>query len=342
MGVSIDFKTLPLTVDEDDFQEFLAFREFKRRAALRATAPQPGQRTVGEMWTEWLAVLGPVAKKNRTSQGRHLYRPFRHRGEDLVMAGLTPEECTEAVLTSWQAMLADSKSVLHKGRKLSPGTVHQVRMGLQSMFKHYVKLKELRWNPLREVDKVPGRDRHRKGYTTPEDVERYAAAMPVIGGYIVRHLFATGFRIVNQLTLQKHQIDRAAGGINVVQKGGTDLFVPVADVILAEMEHLCATSPGPWVYPNPRDPQRSIPYETFTGWSRRARKKTGLAPNGEPIVPHHLRHGVAMDMLDHEADLTEVQAALGHSDIKLTARYAKLRGAAVERLRARQNSRFAK
>lgn len=305
-------------------------------------APEPQGRTVGEMWAEWLATLAPVAKKNRTSQGRHLRSPFAHRGQSLVLANLTPEECTEAVLTSWQAMVATSPGKLHKGKPLSPGTVHQVRMGLQSMFKHYIKLKELRWNPLREVDKVPGRDRHRRGYTTPEDVERYAAAMPAIGGYVVRHLFATGLRIVNQLTLQKHQIDRTAGGVNVVQKGGTDLFVPVADVVLEEMERLCSVSTGPWVYPNPRDPQRPIPYETFTGWSRRARKKTGLAPGGEPIVPHHLRHGVAMDMLAHEADLTEVQHQLGHSDIRLSARYGKLRGAAMNRLRARQNARFAK
>lgn len=302
-------------------------------------APSPAQiaeRTVGEMHAEWLSTLQGKALKNRRSQGRHIKSPFVHAGVKLVLADLTPTECTPAVLKSWQSMLSATSSVLHKGKNIDPGTVHQVRMGIQSMFKHFIGTEELRDNPFRSVPKVKGRDRQRQSYSTYQDAERYAEAMPLIGGYVVRHAFASGLRIVNQLRLQKADVDYAAGGFNVIQKGDREHFAPVDPKTLEEVRKLAEVSPGPWVYPNPRDPRLPIPYDTFLGWTRRARKKLGTY-----VTPHELRHGCAMEMMATGADITEVKEQLGHSDIKLSARYARLRGAAVKRLHERQAKRLA-
>ena len=333
--------TTPLTVADDDFAEFEAFLAWKRRRGP-VPAPPPPSRTVGQLHAEWLLTLGKVARKNRTSQGRHIRRPFNHQGRDVVLADVRAHEVTPALLTSWQTMLRNTPSVLHQGRNISPGTVHQVRMGLQSMFKHFIDQEPpepgLVGNPFRRVKKVPGRDRLRQGYATPDVVERYADAMPAIGGWVARHMFATGCRIMNILRLQKHEIDWAGENLELTAKGDKQVIIPVPTKTMEELKHLCALSPSTWVYPNPRDPTRPIPYDTFTGWSHRARARLKLPT----LVPHEFRHGAAVDMLDHDADIIEVMHQLAHSDIKLTARYAKIRGKAVDRVRARQNARFPK
>lgn len=328
--------SLAPSLTEEDFEDFLRFQEFKRRAAQRAPAPAPvTERTVGELHAEWLQTLGKVARKNRTSQGRHLKRPFWHQGREMRLADLTPDECTTGVLEAWQAMLAETPSVLHKGKTIEPGTVHQIRMGIQSMFKRLVDMEQFPANPFRRVKKVKGRDRLRQSYATYQDAERYAEAMPLAGQPVVRHAFASGLRILNMLRLQKSQVDYESGGLHVVQKGDKEHFAPVDAKTLEEIRELAAVSPGPWVYPNPRDPRRPIPYDTFLGWTRRARKKIG-----KHVVPHDLRHGCAMDMMEAGADIIEVKEQLGHSDIKLSARYARLRGAAIKRLHDRQAKRF--
>lgn len=330
-------------VDEDDYRDFLKFQEFKRRAAQRAPAPSPSpsERTVGDLHAEWLETLSERAKRNRRSQGRHLKRPFTHRGQEYVLANMRPSECSKLILAAWQRMLLTTPSKIHKGKVISAPTVNQIRTGLQCCFRYFVVHGELEHNPLYTVPRVDGRDRQREGYATPADVERFSAALPYPGGWIAKHMFATGCRVGNLLALQKSQIDWAAKELILVVKGrngGKPHRPPVPDQALEELRHLCAAAgPSPWVYPNPKDPTKPIPYSTFINWCRKTRKKLGMT-----LVPHEFRHGAAVDILDNDGDLTEVQYQLGHSDIKESARYARIRGKAIERLRERQNARFAK
>jgi integrase len=350
MGVNTAIKATPVTEDElDRFERFKRFEEWERsqdrRPPQRAPerAPAAAERTVGEMTAEWLGTLKGREAQNRASQARHFSRPFRHAGRELVLASLRPSECSKAILTSWQTMVSATPSSQRPDEKLSPGTVHQVRMCLQTMFSHFVKAEELTHNPVRAVEKVKGRDRMREGYATYEDTERYAAAMPWIGGYIARHLFATGLRIQNLLQLQKHQIDWEASGVNVIQKGGGQHFAQVPAPILEEMRRLCETFPAsPWVYPSPRDQARCIPYETFRSWNTKVRNRLQLKSNGEWFVPHMFRHGCGDDMIAHGADITEVQRQLGHINVKQSARYVRIRGKAAQRVLDRQNARYAK
>lgn len=331
-----------MPVEEDDYRDFLAFQEFKRRAAQRAPAPSPGpsERTVGDLYTEWLETLSERAKRNRRSQGRHLRRPFSHRGQEYRLADMRPSECSRLILAAWQRMLLAVPSVIHKGKPISAPTVNQIRTGLQCCFRYFVVHGELEHNPLQSVPRVDGRDRQREGYATPADVERFSAALPYPGCWIAKHMFATGCRIGNVLSLRKSEIDWSAKELILVVKGrngGKPHRPPVPDQTIEELRHLCGASPSEWVYPSPKDPSKPIPYSTFINWWRKTRKKIGI-----PLVPHEFRHGVAVDILDNEGDLTEVQYILGHADIKESARYARIRGKAIARAHDRQNARFAK
>jgi site-specific recombinase XerD len=49
------------------------------------------------------------------------------------------------------------------------------------------------------------------------------------------------------------------------------------------------------------------------------------------LKPHDLRHGVAMEVLEHHHDLEEVRALLGHARIDTTQVYASIRPPQLKR-----------
>lgn len=342
LGVNTQLK-YPALSDDALFREFEAYRQWRdRQGSQQAEPPPAAERTIGEMHAEWLLTLGPTGRLNRTSQGRYLWRPFSFRAQKLVLGELRPSQCTGPVLTAWQAMVATSPLGHDPGKAIAPSTADQIRIGLQSMWKYFSRLGELTENPWRNVPRIAGRHRERQGYMTPDEMERFAAAYPLIGQYIIRHMFWTGCRRGNIQRLQKHEIDWEASDLVLVQKGGRPLRVAVPPPVLEELKHLCAVSTSQWVYPSPYNPQRYVPNGTWQRWTARAQKTTGLTLAGEKAVPHHARHGAAVDMIAHGADLTEVQAQLGHTTIAMTARYAKMRDRMRDRLRAKLAARLVK
>jgi site-specific recombinase XerD len=55
----------------------------------------------------------------------------------------------------------------------------------------------------------------------------------------------------------------------------------------------------------------------------------------DPRLLHKLRHTFATSYLAAGADITYVQAALGHADIKMTMRYARVRKTDLKRTMGR-------
>jgi len=49
------------------------------------------------------------------------------------------------------------------------------------------------------------------------------------------------------------------------------------------------------------------------------------------LKPHDLRHGVAMEILEHSHDLEAVRAMLGHTRLETTQLYARIRPAQLKR-----------
>jgi integrase len=318
-----------VTDDRERFERFKRFEEWE----ARQSASTVEERTVGALYAEWLETLAPLARKNRTTQGRHLHRPFRCRGEEMKLGDLTPSQLTPVVLQAWLAMLGATRST-QSDRTLSLGTVDQIRMGVQSCFKYFVALGELERNPWHKVKRNPLRDRRRQGYYTPEELERFAAALPQIGAWILRHCYRTCCRRDSIRLLRKHQIDWESRELVLTVKGGKQARVPVPDVTLEEMRALCAVAPGEFVYPNPLRPYEPVPEATLQKWMKRARKATGLVlPGGESPNIHHARHAGALALLDAGADITDVQVQLTHSEIKTTARYLAMRDRRRVRLR---------
>lgn len=276
------------------------------------------------MWDEWVHTLKAPARAFAMCKRAYIDRPFAFRGEQIVLADLTPVECAPAIGAAWQQTLLTEPGVA--GRPLVAGTADQIRLGVQSMLSHFVRLEEIAENPFRKVPRLPGRKRERQGYYNPDELAQMADALPTIGAFILRHAFRTGARQATIRLLKKTQIDWAAKDLVVVVKGDKPLRIAVPDDMLEELRHLCAISPSIWVYPNPLSPKRWIAHSTLGRWMRRAAKTTGLLLAGEVPTVHHARHGGAIYMLDVlKLTLPEVQAQLGHANINQTATYVKMR-----------------
>lgn len=311
----------------------------QRVGPMRAAAPEPSkvERTVAELYAEYLGTLRGKSLRQRTHQGAHLRRAFAFQGRQVKLEDLKPSECSPALLQAWVQMLEATRAQ-NSTQPLAPGTVDQIRMALQSCFKLHIARGELADNPLRKVKRDKRRLRQRVGYYTPQELETQAEAMPQMGGIILRHLYRTCMRLDNLRTLRKHQINWTTGKVDIVVKGGRQESVQVPDDILAEMKALCAVSPGEYVYPNPRRPHEPLSEHTLRNWNRKARKATGIVlPGGERPTYHHARHTGALAMLDAGADITEVQKQLTHVSINETARYLKARDRRDQRIRTALN-----
>ena len=106
-----------------------------------------------------------------------------------------------------------------------------------------------------------------------------------------------------------------------------DLPEPALQILTRRFER--RTDKQEWVFPHPKyaDRHRSrFAHE----WGKFV-KKAGL----EDLRMHDLRHTLATWMANSGADLAVIQKALGHSQIRMTDRYAHHSGGVIKDARAK-------
>lgn len=157
-------------------------------------------------------------------------------------------------------------------------------------------------------------------WLTPAEVERLlAAAAPHLRPLIVTAL-ATGLRSANVHRLDWSQVDLATRTLTVRVKsrrpGGKLLSLPIVEPLLVVLANLQPKPAGP-VFLFDRKPIRTDARRAFLS----ALKRAGI---DRKITWHDLRHTAASWLVQRGVPLQVVKELLGHSDIKLTQRYAHL------------------
>lgn len=125
-------------------------------------------------------------------------------------------------------------------------------------------------------------------------------------------------------------LDLPAGWLMVKGKGAKDRELPIHPRVKEAMSLVWKYRKHDfWVFPRRpnkgRPGQENLPVtpDAMRDAVKRWAKAAGLDP--ATISPHRLRHTFATSYLGAGADITYVQAALGHSDISMTMRYARVR-----------------
>ncbi|MFZ5783540.1 MAG: tyrosine-type recombinase/integrase [Pseudomonadota bacterium] len=157
-------------------------------------------------------------------------------------------------------------------------------------------------------------------WLTPHQVEKVLAVAPVHLKPPLIAAICTGLRSQNVMHLDWKEIDLSSRLITVRVKsrkpGGKVLNIPIAQPLLAELANI-----------GPRDAGRVFLYggrPIKTDVRRAFLSACRKAKIGGPYTWHDLRHTAASWMRQRKVPIETVKEILGHSDIRLTMRYAHI------------------
>jgi len=208
---------------------------------------------------------------------------------------------------------------------------------LRSFFGFLAREGVVEGSPVAEV-RAPRIGRPLPKYLTVTQVERLLDAPDrTLEGIRDRAMFmlmyASGLRASEVVTLRMENVDRDAGFLRVLGKGGKERVVPVADRALEDLATYLSTARTAFLKKGVSSAlflsKRGKAITRQTLWNR-IRHWALLAGIDERISPHTLRHSFAGHLLAGGADLRAVQAMLGHADIATTQIYTHV---TPERLR---------
>lgn len=136
-------------------------------------------------------------------------------------------------------------------------------------------------------------------------------------------MYAAGLRVSELCALRLADVDRQAGFVSVLGKGGKRRLVPIGDVALAALDTYLAQAPktvsaGPMFISSWGRP---LTRQAFWKIVLKYARQVGIT---KPISPHKLRHSFATHLLEGGADLRSVQAMLGHANIATTEIYTHI------------------
>lgn len=228
----------------------------------------------------------------------------------------SPDQLGEEEIRSWQLYLLNEKRV-----RLS--TYIQAVCGLRFFYRNTLNRKiDIERIPLPRYEKklpvILTRDEVKALLEAPKNLGHRA---------ILATMYGAGLRVSEATNLKVNDLDRGRKVIWVRGgKGHKDrqvmLAEPLREVLVAYWRW---KRPTDWLFPGDK---ADCPLSTRTVfWT--CRKAARLAGITKPVHPHSLRHAFATHLLDDGVNLVVIQALLGHSNLKTTARYLHVSDAAI-------------
>lgn len=133
---------------------------------------------------------------------------------------------------------------------------------------------------------------------------------------IIRILLLTGARKSEILKSRWENLDLERGILTVpLSKSGKVRYIHLSAEVIAIFRSLATRESSPWVFPG-RKLEKPLS-DIYQFWNR-IRQKFGL----QNVRVHDLRHSFASYLVSEGHSLYEVQQLLGHSDPRMTMRYA--------------------
>jgi site-specific recombinase XerD len=228
----------------------------------------------------------------------------------------SPEDLGPEEIRKWQLYLLNKKRV-----KLS--TCIQAVCGLRFFYRNTLNRKiDIDRIPLPRLEKKPPL------IQSKAEVKALLKAPRNLGHRaILATMYGAGLRVSEAVSLKVSDLDRDRQVIRVRGgKGKKDRRVIFSDA-LREVLVACWRwkRPPEGLFPG-KQPACHISREIVFDTGRNAARRAGI---DKPVHPHSLRHAFATHLLDDGVNLVVIQALLGHTDLKTTARYLHVSDTAV-------------
>jgi integrase len=242
-------------------------------------------------------------------------------------------DVTTSLLSSYKAkrLTGDIVRGKGKGRKAGQSTVKRELAFLRAVFNKAIGEWDDDWDeyfkdhPLNPVKKVIKglKDNKRVRYVTPEEAQKLRVTLPEWIKPMVIVACHTGLRQSNIVNLTVSQVDFHSGRINMKSeemKDGDPLSIKMTSDVRETLRTVIKKRKvlSPYVFCD----ERGRPYNTKT--VSMAFRRACKAAKIENLRFHDLRHDFATLLINNGATLFQVQANLGHSDPRMTQRYAHL------------------
>ena len=213
--------------------------------------------------------------------------------------------------------------------RTAPGGANSMLDLLRQILNHAIACGHIGTNPARGIRRNPGRKLTR--FLAREEIarlhlvlDRYAdgSRSQAQQADIVRLLLLTGCRKGEILRLRRDEVKEGRLELEDSKTGPrTVLLNAPARAIL---ERRMAEGNGSWVFPSPNDPSRPR-CRGLRLWYR-VRREAGI----EDVRLHDLRHTVASQAAMNGVPLPVVARLLGHSNVRMTMRYAHVGDREIE------------
>ena len=219
-----------------------------------------------------------------------------------------------------------------RAQTLRPSSVNKYLTMVKSMYNRAIEWGIwLKANPAAGIKKMP-ENNERYRWLTEEEQERLLSRCSGMARFIVMIALKTGMRwgeIINlkwQQTPNSNYIDFDSNTIVIHQsqsKTQRSRFIPLGAALRAALQQIPRYTDSEYIFWNPAK-KRQI--RSISGSFKNALKKAGISD----FKFHDLRHTFASQLVKSGVDLYVVQKLLGHSNPKMTQRYAHLHPAQLQ------------
>ncbi len=255
----------------------------------------------------------------------------------LAERGISFNNIDKKTITSYKAYLLSRErktAILNElsYKELSSRTINRMLSSLRSYLRYLIdidypcplspEMVKLTKSGKRQVQ-VAGIDELIKLIEAPSYLEK-DPKIALRNRAMLEVLFATGMRISELCSLDRHQID-ASGRILITGKGGKQRFVYLTPRASYYLQNYLKTridnAPAlfiPYSGRNVAKSKRRISTNYLQDRIKRYRAKLGI---NVPTSAHSLRHGFATYLAEQGANPAAIQILLGHESLNTTTRY---------------------
>lgn len=301
-------------------KELVAIRT--KAAASIADKMKPGPMTFGQAATRWWNEAGKHRKDARNIVAYLAWLQASIGNNKLIseidnnlVAGLVAKRRGEA---SERPIKKVKGKPVGKPRPITAGMVN--RSMLEPLRAILFRARDIWEEPVKAIAWQAHRlkePKERVRELTADEEARLFAHLPGHYHAIVKLFLITGMRREELCGLQWSEVDMTSARVVRKRKGGDVLATPLPAAAMAILSTLSGKHPTAVFTNEAGEPLKAA---AFASMFWRVRQKAGL----QDFRPHDLRHTAASRIMRATGSIKLAGSALGHSNIKSTARYAHI------------------